>query len=293
MNGRPRLSDLPLIAPLPALILGVFTMRALDVPTRAWALNLAAVAVGLLVFAAIRYSARPVSRPVWYLLTIGSMTAILATFASDGVDGVHRWVSLGGFALHASAVVAPVLIACVATAPGRYLMIFTATATAMILALQPDAAQACSVAAACGVVLYRTLKSDSRKLAISLVALLACSIASFVRLDPLKPVRHVEGILEAVSARGPAWALLAAIVLLLLPVPFFLAWSTHRQSLPLALGVYVAMVTIAPIWGTFPVPVMGYGVSPILGYYFALGLSARAASASRGDSSWRSYPAQR
>jgi hypothetical protein len=39
--------------------------------------------------------------------------------------------------------------------------------------------------------------------------------------------------------------------------------------------VYVAMVTIAPAWGTFPVPIMGYGVSPILGYFIALALCAR------------------
>jgi hypothetical protein len=27
---------------------------------------------------------------------------------------------------------------------------------------------------------------------------------------------------------------------------------------------------LAPAWGTFPVPVMGYGASPIVGYFLAL-----------------------
>jgi cell division protein FtsW (lipid II flippase) len=207
-------------------------------------------------------------------MTTGSIAAILSTFVSRGSDGVHRWVFLGSFALHVSAVVVPVLIACVASAPIQHLSIVIAVTTALLLALQPDAAQACSFAAACAVVLFLNLKFEPRKVTVSLVALLACSILSLVRFDPLSPVRHVEGIFGVVAARGSAWALLATVTLLLLPSPFLFAWARRRETLPLGLGVYVVMVLIAPIWGTFPVPVMGYGVSPILGYYIALGFAA-------------------
>lgn len=275
MNAR-QASLLPLCAPFPALILGVLTMRELDVPTSAWSMNLAAGALGLLVFAVMRYWPWPVSRPAWYLLTIGSMTVLLLTFAFAGVEGVHRWLFLGGFGLHAAAVVAPVIVVCVATAPTRLLMIATAITAAIILALQPDAAQACSVAAACGVILFCNLKSEPGKLAAGLAALIACAIVSLVRPDPLEPVRHVEGIFAVISEKGAAWALLATFALLLLPLPYFLpAWRRRHQCLALALGVYVAMVTLAPAWGTFPVPVMGYGVSPILGYYIALACARR------------------
>ena len=267
---------LSLCAPIPALILGVLTMRDLDVPTSVWTLNLAAGAVGLLIFALLWHSPWPLSRSAWYVATIVSMTAILATFVANGVDGVHRWISLSGFRLHASAVVAPVIIACVTTAPGSYLMIFTAAATAMLLALQPDAAQACSVAAACGVILFRNVKLDSRQRAGGLAALVACSIVSLIRPDPLKPVRYVEGIFQIVSARSAVWAVAAALAMLLLPIPFFVAWVQRRRGLSLALGAYVAMAVIAPMWGTFPVPVMGYGVAPILGYYIALAANSSA-----------------
>src|SRR5215208_2256690 len=122
--SRPRRADLlPLCAPLPALVLGVLTMRELEVPTSTWAMNMAAGAVGLLIFAVLRYSPWSVRRPGWYLITTVCMAAILLTFVSDGVDGVHRWIFLGNFGLHAAAVVAPVMIACVATAPSHYLMI--------------------------------------------------------------------------------------------------------------------------------------------------------------------------
>ena len=272
---------LRLCAPMPALILGVITMRYLNVSTSAWSMNLAAGAVGLLMFALLRYLASPTSRFAWYVTTIGSVTAILATFASAGLDGVHRWVSVGGFALHASAIVAPAIIASVATAPRPHLAVATAVVTAVLLALQPDAAQTSSFAAASSVILIRDSRFRLSRRIGGLVALMACSIVSFVRPDPLKSVRHVEGILEEAIARGPAWGTLATLALLLLPTPYFVAWARRRHNLTLALGVYVVLVTIAPTWGTFPVPIMGYGVSPIFGYHIALALCARLTSGER------------
>jgi cell division protein FtsW (lipid II flippase) len=248
-------------------------MRELGVSTSVWSLHVAAAVFGVLLFALMRYLASPASAHAWHVMTIGSFTAILLTFSSDGLDGVYRWVSIGGFGLHMSAIVAPIIIACVATAPGRHLAVATAVMTAMVLALQPDAAQASSFAAACAVILLE-LKFMWRERIGGLVALTACSIVSLVRADPLKPVRHVEGILGVVAERGPAWAMLATFALLLLPIPYFLFWGRRRQSVALALGVYVTLITLAPTWGTFPVPVMGYGVSPILGYCIALALAA-------------------
>ncbi|HEV7485454.1 MAG TPA: hypothetical protein VGQ65_07195 [Thermoanaerobaculia bacterium] len=265
-------------APMPALILGVFTMRQLGVRTSVWSTNFAAAAVGLLVFALIRSAAGPANLSRWYWTAAGSITAILFTFVAHGLDGVHRWVYVGNLGLHASAIVAPVIIVCVATAPTRRAAIAIAIATAILLALQPDAAQATSFAAGCGLIFIQALRFGRSARAAVLTALIACAIVSIVRKDPLHPVRYVEGIFNVVSAKGPAWALLASVTLLLLPVPFVLAWARRRQALSLGLAVYVAMVTIAPTWGTFPVPIMGYGVSPILGYFIALALCAGSAS---------------
>jgi cell division protein FtsW (lipid II flippase) len=275
---RLRQDLLSLSAPIPALILGVVTMKQLGVRTSVWSINLAAAAVGLLLFALIRSSAGAANRFRWYLAAAGSITAILFTFVAHGLDGVHRWVYFGNLGLHAAAIVAPVIIACVATAPTRRAAIAIAIATAILLALQPDAAQATSFAAACGLIFIQDLRFGKRARAAVLVALIACAIVSFLRKDPLHPVRYVEGIFNVVSARGPAWGLLGSVTLLLLPLPFVLAWARRRQTLSLALAVYVAMVTIAPAWGTFPVPIMGYGVSPILGYFIALALCARSTS---------------
>src|SRR3954468_59840 len=215
-----QLDLLSLSAPIPALILGVFTMKQLGVRTSAWSTNLAAAAAGLVMFAVIRSSVGPANRSRWYWTAAGSITTILFTFASHGLDGVHRWLYAGNLGLRASAIVAPVIIACVATAPTRRAAIAIAIATAILLALQPDAAQATSFAAGCGVIFIRDLRFGPRARAAVLAALIACAIVSIVRKDPLDSVRYVEGIVNVVSARGPAWALLASVTLLLLPVPY-------------------------------------------------------------------------
>jgi hypothetical protein len=71
---------------------------------------------------------------------------------------------------------------------------------------------------------------------------------------------------------------MAIIALVLLLMPFFVAWLRHRQSTALAIGVYTTLTLLAPAWGTFPVPVMGYGASPILGYRSGGGCRQAAAS---------------
>lgn len=265
-------AGLPACAPLPALIIGLVTMRHLGVSTTAWWINIAATALGLLIWAAghrLPPPGRPATRA---FLTAASIVTILLPFASAGVLGVHRWVSVAGLRLHASAIAAPLIILCVAAAASRrisHALAISATG-GIILALQPDAAQAISLAAGCAVVLVCMGTKQPRQVLAAVALLLAVSVASFVRRDPLPPVAHVEGIFEVVASRGPGPAVMATVALLLLPVPFFVAWYRHRHTTALALGVYIVMTLLAPAWGTFPVPVMGYGASPILGYFIAL-----------------------
>jgi hypothetical protein len=63
--------------------------------------------------------------------------------------------------------------------------------------------------------------------------------------------------------------------MLLLPVPFFVARGQGDGRLGLALGTYVAVTILAPALGYFPVPVLGQGASPIIGYFVAIGLLRR------------------
>jgi len=263
---------LTICAPLPALIVGAVTMGELGVGTFAWSINIAATVLGLLIWAGARHLPPPTRGRTRAWLTAATIVAILLPFASQGVLGVYRWISIAGLRLHASAIVAPLIIACVAAAAAHGLgtAIAISAISAGILALQPDAAQATSVAAACAVILVHAGRKQPQTLLLGIALLLAASAASFMRPDPLAPVAHVEEIFGIVASRGPGPAAMATLALLLLPAPFFIAWHRHRQPVALALGVYVSMTVLAPAWGTFPVPVMGSGASPILGYFIAL-----------------------
>jgi hypothetical protein len=275
MDPRQRLlaAVLPACAPLPALIIGILAMRSLGVSTTAWAINIAATAFGLLLWLVTRRRP-PVTRPATSaLIAAAGIAAILLPFASQGMMGVHRWMTVAGLRLHASAIAAPLILWSVAAASNRFrsALAIAVTATA-ILALQPDAAQATSVAAACAVVLLCTSAKPAPGLP-GVVLLLAVAAASFARPDPLPPVAHVEEIFAIVAAKGPGPAAMATLALLLLPLPFAVAWHRHRNPAALALGIYIALTVLAPAWGTFPVPVMGYGASPIVGYFIALAVS--------------------
>jgi cell division protein FtsW (lipid II flippase) len=261
-------------APVPALALGVIAMRRADVAAGAWLANIAAGVVGLLLLATGKCIPTPSARRTQFALAAGCIGIVLLCFASTGADGVHRWLSLGGLRLHASSLVAPLLITSVAAiAPAR---LFTAVAiaavTTTVLALQPDSSQATSFAAACSTLLLFDFRRRRFPISAGVTLLLVVAMSSFIRRDPLPPVPHVEGILVLVGAISPVWAALGALALVLLPLPFFARFRHDHNGTNLALGVYVALITLAPFWGTFPVPVMGYGVSPIIGYFIALGL---------------------
>jgi cell division protein FtsW (lipid II flippase) len=247
-------------------------MRNLGVGTAALAINLAATALGFIIWFTGRRLAPPTRPATRALLASVSIVAIALPFAFKGVLGVHRWISVAGLRLHAAAIVAPLLVLCVAAAAShRIASALAIAATAgIILALQPDAAQATSLAVACAVILLCTGTRQPRHALLSAALLVAIAGASFIRPDALPPVAHVEQIFAVVASTGPARAAMATIALLLLPLPFFVAWQRDRRPTAFALGVYVTMTVLAPAWGTFPVPIMGYGASPIVGYFIAL-----------------------
>ena len=281
-DGRWREFSRPLLAcaPLPALFLGVLAMSHLGVGAVTRGSNIAVAAVGLLLCAASRFLPDRVAPMVPLLAAIGGIGALLLTFLSEGLLGVHRWVPVGGFRLHAGAIVAPILIVCIAVLARRQSVASTAIAvvSTAVLALQPDAAQATSLAVASAIILTRELRQRRAHFVIGLALLLGASVLSFAQDDPLPPVRHVEGIFGVVASMGTAWAVGGALSLFLLPLPFFMLWVYSRSTVPLALGAYIALTVLAPACGTFPVPVMGYGVSPIIGYFLALAFCYRATS---------------
>lgn len=268
-----------LAAPLPALVLGVLIMRRHAVSPAVWGQNLAAglffliLSTGLLVL-----SPRPPRRLWWGAVAVLAVGLVLATFAGAGLEGVHRWVRVGPLHLHASALCLPALILALGKAldsPGGALTGRLAPLLGMVvtglLALQPDAAQATAFAGALLILLFFR-RSPHWMIWPAALAIVTCAALAWMRPDPLLPVPHVEGIVGLASRSGTLWLLASLASLALLPLPFLLARRGEGGASPeaLALGGYFCLTLIAPLFGAFPVPLLGFGVSPIVGYFIAL-----------------------
>ncbi len=277
-------SLLALLAPLPALAVGVLVMRASGVPAMLWGQNVAAWVVGALLCAGL-WRVRPSHGPgVLYAAGVLAACGLAATLLDPGMQGVHRWVQLGPVRLHAGAILLPLLLAAVAgleRAGKRGASAVLATVVALVLFAQPDAAQTTAFAAAASVLLLPRTAGEAR-LSIRLVPLLALAGASWLRSDPLLEVPHVEGIVGLAAELGTGWGAAALASLLLLPVPFLAARREAGDRLALALGAYLSVTLLAAAVGSFPVPVLGYGASPILGYLAAVGLLQRRRGGSAG-----------
>jgi cell division protein FtsW (lipid II flippase) len=251
------------MAPLPALTIGLVVMSRAGVPAGIWLRNVAATLVGVLVVvAALRYrSSSSRALPRW-LCALG-LALLGVTLMTPGVAGVHRWVGLGPLDVHVGAVVLPSLLVFL-TDLDWALTVPVAALTMTVLLLQPDAAQASSFAAGWGV--WAGMKRG-RTAAAPITAAVIFAGATWLRNDPLQPVAYVEGIVGVAASQGAILGVASLLALALLPIPFFL---NPKHQAGTALAVYTAGTIVAAWLGNYPVPVLGYGVSPILGYYLAV-----------------------
>lgn len=270
-----------LLAPLPALVVGVLVMQRIGVSPLIWGQQLAAGLTLTLLCAALSVAPRRAARfRPWACAIVGSAALILlaATLLHSGVDGVRRWVSLGPLQLHAAFVALPILIIVLGrmvtgdvNRTASWIVPCAAVAAAGVLVLQPDASQAFAFSVAVGLVLLSRRRPPWMDWA-AVAVVTGCALLALSRPDPLDAVPHVEDIAGLAASMGVAWLFPTVLALVLLPIPFIAEAARHRDRRheSLALAGYFGVVCIAPFAGPFPVPVMGFGLSPILGYFAAL-----------------------
>lgn len=254
-------------APLPAAILGVFTMAHFHVPRTFWLMNLIFVILGTV--ASVVASRRSLSlnlNPV--AIVVVSTLLLLATFLDDGIMAVHRWINFYMIRLNIGLIVSPlILIHLARISSGPISMAIGVTVTVIFL-MQPDASLVAAFSIASVVILYRKQGSDVLKLSF-LIFVIAAVLYSWYSRDSLDPVSYVEGIMDLVNEISTA-IFVAAIISLLLLISPFLIDLFKMDTLSLSLATYLFMLLLSSFLGNFPVMIMGYGVSPIVGYYIAL-----------------------
>ncbi len=267
----------PYILAIP-VAMGIWVMLVGHAPMMRIGIQLLACLLGLIVYKIAVSSRLRLTPSVSTILILVGLAVLSSTLLTPGIDQVRRWHSLGGLRLHPSAILAPLLLlqaeSRISTHPWQAhgLLLFAQ----VLHVLQPDAGQASALGAGALVLTF----VGHRRLAprITLILLYLASIAAaWLRPDSLPPAPFVEDIVP----RAFSYSVILGILTFCSLIPFILSpfltahsrpFSPPLRPAPFALSAYFAVSAAATLFGEFPVPLVGFGASPILGAY--LGLAA-------------------
>jgi len=255
---------------LPAVGLGVLAMIRGGVSPALWGQQAAAWLFFVLLARPLRRAAGKIPVAVWAVLL---PVFLAASLLFPPVEGVRRWVDLGIFYANAAFLVLPALLIVLCRWICPYPILLCAAA---VLCVQPDLPQLTAFSAAALVILLRRRK-DWLWGILSAVLLAVFIIRCAGVPVSIEPVEYCEGILTMLGELS--WLLQATGVIALAAIPAFwaLGFFRRREVWMLCLSVYYAVTMLFAFSGENPVPFMGFGLSPIAGYYLAYLCSAAAA----------------
>lgn len=248
---------------------GVLLLGALGAPLTMLVANGAGLLCGLVVYAAV-HGLQAMAPPI--LVTVATSVAMLAVaFFGFDLDGVHRWVRVGPFTLHAGFVLFPLLIGSLGGATWIAALAFAVAG--FVAWLQPDVGMAAALAlAALGfLAAARTMAAGA-----AAVLALAAAIATWLRPDPLDPAQFVEHVPELAWSQHPVLGVIAFLLLAALPAPFVVlgARDAGRRTVCWSIAGFWSGAAVASLAGHFPTPVIGMGIGPIIGYAVSLAVCA-------------------
>jgi cell division protein FtsW (lipid II flippase) len=272
------------VASFVAVSTGCLVVAINDAPAGAWPLNLAAWGAGAVMALAVsRFASPPFARAVAFAAPVGLLTSL----ANPGQAGVHRWIDIGPVQANVAALLLPAFVVALAALvrDGSWIWLACA-ACAVLLILQPDASQATAFAAAVLIVVVRP--PVARAIRVGIVVLVSSgAVIAWLRPDPLAPVAEVEGIVGLAYALSPPIAIVAVVALGVAALAPTMAATLPERSAArtaaLALGAYFVFSALTPLFGAFPVPLVGIGVSPVVGFWMGAGLLVAVASWESAD----------
>ncbi len=264
---------IPVIITMPSITLGAIAMFHNKISALIWTQNIAClVIVGLISYFIVSNKWNIKASKYNGIAILIVFLFLLLTLLDSGMNGVHRWISIGIMKFNVSMILLPLSIIVLWRASQTKELWFTlaiALAISILLAIQPDASQLTGFAVPMMILLCsKTNGKISRLFIIGIFSILV--ILSWVFLDSLPAVTYVEGIISLLNNMGFVWLTLGIISLVILPIPFIL-FPPKNLTLPsICVGLYFIIILISTIFGNFPVSLMGYGISPIIGYFIPI-----------------------
>lgn len=258
---------------IPSIAIGALAMYQNHVPFAIWGQNIGClVLMSVISLLMITRKFNNTGNRYNQLLLPAAIIALILTFANQGMEGVHRWISIGAVKLNVAMIVLPMILLelyQVLKIRGLTYAGVNAFIILLVLFFQPDASQLTAFAIPMMIMLSQNTRSKKIRLLITGVSVLFIAL-SWIRLDHLPPVNYVEKILMMVADMGEIWFVLGIISLAILPAPFILLPPKNAVSVSRYIGCYYIVILLSTLFGNFPVPLMGYGISPIVGYYISL-----------------------
>jgi len=250
-----------------AIILGAAVMAQADIPLSIWIRNPIAWFVAAAIGAFIG------SRG-WFGIGAIVMAVVVVGLSNvgPGQEGVFRWIGAGPVQLNAAALVLPVAIAACTTSRA-WIAALCFVVIGAVIARQPDISQLAGLVIA-SVILFASAFRWIGALAALIIGVALVGYC-LMQPDPLLPVPHVEGVLQLAFDQSLVLGIaMAAALGLTVASPLLLLRSADVRWRALALSGYLAATTVAPLFGAYPVPLAGYGLSFVIGW--VLGFAALA-----------------
>ncbi|MEY8348048.1 hypothetical protein AALF16_06970 [Bacillus cereus] len=262
---------LPLIS-FPAVLIGAIVMKVNGVPISIWLQNIIITILGTFISLLIANKIKMKTQAIDYVQILVIYGVLVWSLFAPGIGEVHRWIALGPIKLYISSICLPWLLIILGKLVLRnqwWVVYSILISISFLLLLQPDASAVTAFAVAVVAMIFNKINGHSFRYFAIFIPIVFI-ITSWVYLDRLAPVPYVEDILSMAKNLGIGWLVIALFSLLLLVIPFLLFPPKNRKATSISLSIYFTTVFVTTYFGNFPVPLMGYGISPIIGYLIAI-----------------------
>jgi len=265
-----KLKDIiPYFLMFPAILIGILAMISYGVSSSIWIQNIIIWIVGSILGCV--YIMKTKQKQLSKIITpIVIIVLLIAPFWFNDIEGIHRWIQFGPFSFYVTSIFLPLLMIFLwKRLENKHYGYVTGLnfVVLVILLFQPDAGQVTAFACANTVLFWNKMNNRLLKL-FNLTFTTAIVILTWIFLDDLAPVPYVEHILFLVKDMGEIWFIFGLMSLLLLLFPFLFYGKVTTISL--TFGVYFLVMMLVTFFGHFPMPIMGYGISPVIGYIIAI-----------------------
>lgn len=189
---------------------------------------------------------------------------------------VHRWINISAISLNVSMLVLPISVFAIyqlIKSKETVFAIISIITISLILFLQPDASQLAGFTFAMLFCLFNKENRNNTNTIVKIITsltLIIFTVLAWNLSDNLQAVSYTEEILLMLKDISSVLYVLGIISLFLIPIPVIVFSKKSLKTLSFCIALYYWIIVISTFLGNFPVPFMGYGISPIIGYFIVL-----------------------